>query len=71
MTARNRSGLQFDDELWVCGYCHAECVSYPVMKEHSEKRCKVRQAIARRKFGPVPQSVVVEGQRLLKEWGVR
>ncbi len=70
MTARSH-GLQFDDEPWICGYCKAECIDYPTMKEHHEKRCRVRKAIQRGKFGPVPPSVMDEGQRLLEEWGVR
>ncbi len=72
------SGLQFDDRLWVCGYCKTVCVDYPTMKEHTEKRCRVRQAIRRRKEARLPEkgspalspaSVLAEGQKALEEWG--
>ncbi len=69
------SGLQFDDKIWICGYCNAECVDYPTMKEHTEKRCRVRQAIARRRASILPEVMEIaalqEGQKVLEEWGLR
>lgn len=65
------TGLQFDDHLWVCGYCKAVCIDYPTMKEHRTTRCKVRQAIARRRAEGIPTSVVVEAQKVLEAWGLR
>ncbi len=70
-------GLQFDERFWVCGYCRTECVDYPTMKEHSEKRCKVRQAIQRRRAGQVVLTpgqndrALAEGRKVLEEWGIR
>ena len=71
------TGLPFDDRLWVCGYCKAVCVDYPTMKEHKEKRCRVRKAVLARQaeMKRIPMvsmpSVVEEGQKVLEAWGLR
>ena len=65
------TGLPFDDRLWVCGYCKAVCVDYPTMREHREKRCKVRQAIERKRERIQREDLAQERKDTLEAWGLR
>ena len=65
-------------DLWVCHYCHAECVDYPTLEEHQLNRCKVLRAIRRRRTlirepfaDDLFASTVPRKQKVLEDWGLQ
>ncbi len=72
VTARAEVGVQFDKRLWVCQRCATECISYPILKEHREKRCRVLRGMreANRVRHGYRKMIVKVGQKVLEEWGV-
>lgn len=57
--------------FWVCQYCNAQIVSYPVLKEHQTKWCKVLIAIRQRRERIQRESLAQSRKGTLDEWGLR